>query len=161
MTLNDIKWWKQKKKKRWASGCLEQSGREGLNSKAIEKWWKDLLLLLKATPISQGHLINRQQLSPFQMVIFFLLNASFSMPYCLLQQTLVGFFFFSFLERGFSCFIYYIIYCWSLCRHFSLTSSMYNGELVVNGKVRISTCFSSLTQHRIFNELLSRRFNQV
>lgn len=95
---SDSKWYEMMKTKkcmvqRWTSGCLEQSGKEGLNSKAIETWWKDLLLLLKATPISQGHLINRQQLSPFQMVIFFLLNESFSMPYCLLQQTLVGFFF--------------------------------------------------------------------
>lgn len=70
-----------------ASGCLEQSGREGLNSGAIENHEKLHCGFRRRAPVSQGHLINRQQLSPFQMVIFPPLNASFSMPYCLLQQT--------------------------------------------------------------------------
>lgn len=69
------------------SGCLEQSGREGLNSGAIENHEKLHCGFRRRAPVSQGHLINRQQLSPFQMVIFPPLNASFSMPYCLLQQT--------------------------------------------------------------------------
>lgn len=130
MTQNDED--KKHLAQRWATGCLEQSGREGLNSKAIETWWKGLLLLLKATPISQGHLINRQQLSPFQMVIFFSLNASYSMAYYLLQQTLVGFY------EKLSCFIYYTLYNILLLVFVQAflskirTSSTYNSELVVN-----------------------------
>ena len=142
MTPNDVKWWRQKKGmvQRWAFGCLEQSRRKGLNSKAIETCWKDLLLLLKATSISQGHLIIRQQLSPFQMVIYFLLNASFSMPYCLLQQT-------SFSERYFLLYLLHSIYCQHLYRHLSLTSSVYNSELVVNERQAFQHAFSYLAQY--------------
>lgn len=147
MSQNDIKKMKTKKctVQRWASGCLEQSGGEGLNSRAIETWWKDLLLLLKASPISQGHLINRQQLSPFQMVIFFLLNASFSMPYCLLQQTLVGFF-----HQGFSSSFYGTLYIVGTCAGISLWPLQY---IIVNlqlmkGKHFIS--FSSPASTRYF-----------
>lgn len=54
VTLNDVKWWRQKERmvQRWSPGCLEQSGRGGLNSRAIENdekiyccFWRQLLSL--------------------------------------------------------------------------------------------------------------------
>lgn len=108
-----------------ASGCLEQSGREGLNSGAIENHEKLHCGFRRRAPVSQGHLINRQQLSPFQMVIFPPLNASFSMPYCLLQQTVAVTAPPPYSPRpscaGFSLFIYYtILYIVGPCTGISL-----------------------------------------